>query len=600
MRLVPDPPGRVVGGSVTLEGTDLLGLDEAEMRKIRGNRISMIFQEPMTSLNPVMRIGDQITEVVRLHQDMTSKQAWAKAVEMLRLVRIPEPERRAQEYPHQLSGGMRQRAMIAMALACRPTLLIADEPTTALDVTIQAQILALIVDLQKTLGTGLILITHDLGVVAQTAQRVIVMYAGKKVEEATVEELFDKSHASLHPGADGLDAGGDFVWRQDRCAADRDSRHGAVADEPAARLRLCAALQPRHRSLPRRVSAAAGIRRRAFGGVLARGGNGGRAMTDQRPLLEVTDLVKHYAVRGGMLRRRVGTVHAVDGVSFSVGKGETLGLVGESGCGKSTVARSVLRLVEPSSGAIKLNGTDIIGLSKAEMRPHRRSMQIVFQDPFASLNPRMTAGDIVGEPLGVHGLATGRAQQERVAELFAQVGLRADQMKNYPHQFSGGQRQRICIARALSLGPSLIVCDEPVSALDVSIQAQVINLLIDLQRKNDFSYLFIAHDLAVVAHISHRVAVMYLGRIVEIADKTELFANPRHPYTQALLASVPVADPKAKKLAPMIDGDVPSPINPPSGCAFHTRCRYVMDRCKVERPVLADAGDTASGGVLAE
>ncbi len=313
-------------------------------------------------------------------------------------------------------------------------------------------------------------------------------------------------------------------------------------------------------------------------------------MTDMPVLLEVTDLVKHYAVRGGILRRRIGTVHSVDGVSFSVGKGETLGLVGESGCGKSTVARSILRLVEPTSGTIKLNGRDITHLGKSELRPVRRSMQIVFQDPFASLNPRMSAGDIVGEPLGVHGLATGNARRERVAELFDQVGLRPDQMQNYPHQFSGGQRQRICIARALSLGPSLIVCDEPVSALDVSIQAQVINLLIDLQRKNDFSYLFIAHDLAVVAHISHRVAVMYLGRIVEIAEKSELFANPRHPYTQALLSSVPVADPKAKRLKPLIDGDVPSPINPPSGCAFHTRCRYVMDRCKAETPGLADAG----------
>jgi oligopeptide transport system ATP-binding protein len=312
--------------------------------------------------------------------------------------------------------------------------------------------------------------------------------------------------------------------------------------------------------------------------------------TEKRPLLEVTDLVKHYAVRGGVLRRRIGTVHAVDGVSFSLDAGETLGLVGESGCGKSTVPRTVMRLVEPSSGSIRLDGADITRLGKSELRPHRRSMQIVFQDPFASLNPRMTAGDIVGEPLSVHGLASGRQKQERVAELFAQVGLRPDQMTNYPHQFSGGQRQRICIARALSLGPKLIVCDEPVSALDVSIQAQVINLLIDLQRKHDFSYLFIAHDLAVVAHISHRVAVMYLGRIVEIADKRELFARPRHPYTQALLASVPIADPKAKRLAPMIDGDVPSPINPPPGCAFHTRCRYVMDRCKVERPVLADSG----------
>jgi peptide/nickel transport system ATP-binding protein len=305
-------------------------------------------------------------------------------------------------------------------------------------------------------------------------------------------------------------------------------------------------------------------------------------------LLEVTDLVKHYAVRGGVLRRRVGTVHAVDGVSFSLSTGETLGLVGESGCGKSTVARSVLRLIEPSSGAIRLDGTDITRLGKTALRPHRRSMQIVFQDPFASLNPRMTAGDIVGEPLEVHGLATGQRKRDRVGELFEQVGLRPDQMKNYPHQFSGGQRQRICIARALSLGPKLIVCDEPVSALDFSIQAQVINLLIDLQRRHGFSYLFIAHDLAVVAHISHRVAVMYLGRIVEIAEKRELFANPRHPYTQALLASVPVADPKARRTAPLIDGDVPSPINPPSGCAFHTRCRHVMDRCKLERPVLTE------------
>ena len=312
-------------------------------------------------------------------------------------------------------------------------------------------------------------------------------------------------------------------------------------------------------------------------------------MTDTRPLLEVTDLVKHYPMRSGVLRRAVGTVHAVDGVSFSIRIGETLGLVGESGCGKSTVARSVLRLVEPTSGRIQLDGRDITHLGKAELRPVRQSMQIVFQDPFASLNPRMTAGDIVGEPLSVHGLASGRDKQTRVAELFQKVGLRADQMKNYPHQFSGGQRQRICIARALALGPRLIVCDEPVSALDVSIQAQVINLLIDLQRQHGFSYLFIAHDLAVVAHISHRVAVMYLGRIVEIAEKSELFSNPRHPYTQALLASVPVADPRTRRLKPLVDGDVPSPVNPPSGCAFHTRCRYAMERCKVERAALVEA-----------
>jgi oligopeptide transport system ATP-binding protein len=319
-------------------------------------------------------------------------------------------------------------------------------------------------------------------------------------------------------------------------------------------------------------------------------------MSDTTAVLEVTDLVKHYPVRRGVLRRRAGTVHAVDGVSFSLAPGETLGLVGESGCGKSTVARTVLRLVEPTSGQIRIKGCDITRLGKTELRRHRRAMQIVFQDPFASLNPRMRAGDIVGEPLTVHGLAAGRDWNARVAELFDQVGLRADQMRNYPHQFSGGQRQRICIARALALGPDLIVCDEPVSALDVSIQAQVINLLIDLQRKQGFSYLFIAHDLAVVAHISHRVAVMYLGRIVEIADKTELFANPRHPYTQALLASVPVADPRAKRLTPLVDGDVPSPVNPPSGCAFHTRCRLAMPQCKIERPLLVDA---ASGHQVA-
>jgi peptide/nickel transport system ATP-binding protein/oligopeptide transport system ATP-binding protein len=295
-------------------------------------------------------------------------------------------------------------------------------------------------------------------------------------------------------------------------------------------------------------------------------------------------------VRSGVLRRRVGTVHAVDGISFSVGVGETLGLVGESGCGKSTVARSVLRLIEPTSGSIRIDGADITHLSKSDLRPVRRSMQIVFQDPFASLNPRMTAGDIVGEPLSVHGLASGKEKQARVAQLFEQVGLRPDQIRNYPHQFSGGQRQRICIARALALSPRLIVCDEPVSALDVSIQAQVINLLVDLQRRYGLSYLFIAHDLAVVAHISHRVAVMYLGRIVEIADKDALFANPRHPYTQALLASVPVADPRVKALIPVVDGDVPSPVNPPAGCAFHTRCRFAIERCGIERPALADVG----------
>jgi len=309
----------------------------------------------------------------------------------------------------------------------------------------------------------------------------------------------------------------------------------------------------------------------------------------QTPVLEVSGLKKHFPLKKGLLRRTVGHVYAVDGVSFSVNEGETLGLVGESGCGKSTVARAVLRLVEPTAGTITLGGTDITHLGKSEMRPHRRQMQIVFQDPFASLDPRMSAGDIVGEPLKVHGIAQGKVLEQQVAALFGQVGLRSAQMRAFPHEFSGGQRQRICIARALALNPRLIVCDEPVSALDVSIQAQVINLMVDLQREKRLAYLFIAHDLAVVEHISHRIAVMYLGRIVEYADKETLFRRPLHPYTEALLAAVPIPDPKVKRVKRVLQGDVPSPVNPPPGCAFHTRCPYVMARCKVEAPRLIEA-----------
>ena len=604
MRLVPDPPGRIVGGSITLDGRDLVQLDETAMRNVRGNELSMIFQEPMTSLNPVLTIGEQISEAIRLHQRLPRSAVADQAVEMLRLVRIPEPAQRAREYPHQLSGGMRQRAMIAIALACNPKLLIADEPTTALDVTIQAQILDLILQLQRELGTALILITHDLGIVAETAQRVIVMYAGRKVEEAEVEALFA---LPLHPYTRGLMAS--------------IPRLPSMRDKPAeagARLTEIPGMVPTLTSLPAGCvfaprCALADQRCRAetppyeeqrpghwaacwHSAELARGAvlepqthdadATRRVGSAPAPLLEVTNLRKYFPVKKGILRRSVGHVFAVDDVSFSIGEGETLGLVGESGCGKSTVARAVLRLLEPTSGSIRLSGHDITHLRKSELRPHRREMQIIFQDPFAALDPRMSACDIVGEPLRVHGIANSKERGERVAALFHQVGLRPSQMRSFPHEFSGGQRQRICIARALALNPKLIVCDEPVSGLDVSIQAQVINLMVDLQREKRLSYLFIAHGLAVVEHISQRIAVMYLGRIVEYADKETLFRRPLHPYTEALLSAVPIPDPKIKRQKRVLQGDVPSPINPPPGCAFHTRCPYAMARCKEEAPRL--------------
>ncbi len=572
------------------------------MRDVRGNDISMIFQEPMTSLNPVMTIGKQIAETLRLHQDLSRQAAFDKAIDMLRLVKIPEPAQRAKEYPHQLSGGMRQRAMIAMALSCNPKVLIADEPTTALDVTIQAQILDLILDLQKTLGTAVILITHDLAVVAETAQRVIVMYAGKKVEEAEVESLFSEPLAPLHAWPLSLDPafGGD---RRRTAGGERtaqgNSGHGAGAHQSAARLCLCPALRLCRRPLPLRRARLRAEAAGSLGGVLALGAAlwlvrrlSRTATTPCRSAMRTCStsltLKKHFPVKKGLLRRTVGQVYAVDGVSFSIGEGETLGLVGESGCGKSTVARTVLRLIEPTAGSIMLEGKDVTRLGKAAMRPYRRQMQMIFQDPFSSLNPRMSVADIVGEPLEVHDLAHGKDKQALVAGLFDQVGLRRSQMKSFPHEFSGGQRQRISIARALALNPRLIIADEPVSALDVSIQAQVINLMMDLQREKRLSYLFIAHDLAVVEHISHRIAVMYLGKIVEYADKKTLFTNPLHPYTQALLSAVPVPNPKLRREKRLLQGDVPSPINPPPGCTFHTRCPYAQERCRQEVPVLKE------------
>ena len=610
LRLVPSPPGEIVAGSVVFSGRDLLALPAAELQRIRGNEISMIFQEPMTSLNPVMTIGHQIAEAITRHRGLSSRAARDHAAEMLDLVRLSDPRRRLGQYPHQLSGGMRQRVMIAMALACNPRALIADEPTTALDVTVQAQILDLLRELQARLGTAILLITHDLGVVAQVADRVLVMYAGRIVEEAEAGALFA---APRHPYTHGLLASMPYTRTSGR------TRPGRLSEVPGTVPRLgawpagCAfaprcsfalarcesevpALEekrPRHRAacwakLP--LPAAAGLPSHAGA---AR--EDATAVPSGTPLLEVRGLKTWFRLRRGLRTGRGATVKAVDGLSFTIRTGETLGLVGESGCGKSTVGKTVLRLIEPTAGRILVEGQDVTHLDESVMRPLRRRIQMVFQDAYSSLNPRVKAGAIVAEPLRVHRLGSPTERRARVAALFERVGLHADQMDHFPHQFSGGQRQRIGIARALALNPKLILCDEPVSALDMSIQAQVINLMQDLQDQLGLSYLFISHDLGVVEHISHRVAVMYLGRIVELAERATLFGSPRHPYTEALLAAIPVPDPRAARAErPPLAGEVPSPLDPPAGCRFHPRCPLAEERCRREEPTL----DPAANGAL--
>jgi peptide/nickel transport system ATP-binding protein len=563
MRLIPEPPGKIAG-SVRFQDKDLLQLSEREMRAIRGNDISMIFQEPMTSLNPVLTVGRQIGETLRMHQGLDKQAAEQRAIEMLILVGIPEPARRVREYPHQLSGGMRQRVMIAMALACNPKLLIADEPTTALDVTIQAQILQLMLDLKRRVGAAIVLITHDLGVVAEIAERVMVMYAGRKVEEAPVAELF-------------------------RSPPRRNPRASAEPQDADRGLRLCRALFAGDRSLPRGRAGSRRERSPSYRCLSLRAQGGGRGMSV--PLLQVNDLKKHFPVRGGLFSGKSKWVRAVDGVSFEVERGETLSLVGESGCGKSTVGRAILRLFDITAGQVILDGQRIDDLSPEGLRSMRRRVQVVFQDPFSSLNPRMRVRDILAEPIRNFGLAKSSAElNARVAALMDTVRLPRDALNRRPHEFSGGQRQRIGIARALAAEPELIVCDEAVSALDVSVKAQIVNLLQDLQQQFGLALLFISHDLAIVEHMTHRVAVMYLGKIVEMAPRQQIFTAPKHPYTKALLSAVPVPEPGAARNPIILKGDVPSPINPPSGCRFHTRCPFVFDRCRTEEPELRAAG----------
>ena len=525
MRLVEHGGGRITSGKLFFArdsgSLDLAQASPSVMREIRGAEIAMIFQEPMTSLNPVFTVGEQIAESIRLHQGKDFSAASREALRMLQQVRIPEAAQVLGRYPHQLSGGMRQRVMIAMALSCKPKLLIADEPTTALDVTIQAQILELVRLLQQEMRMAVVFITHDMGVVAEVAHRVIVMYRGEKVEEGDVEQIF---HAPRHAYTQALLA-----------AVPRlGSMQGSDTPAPFPLLTTSGDGAP---AAPVRALSPPG-----------------------EPLLRVRGLKTRFPIRSGILGRVRREVHAVEQVSFDLRAGETLALVGESGCGKSTTGRSLLRLVTIGAGSIELNGRDIAKLSPDEVRPLRREIQMIFQDPYASLDPRLTVGFSVAEPLYIHGIAKGAAE-ERVAWLLEHVGLSPDSAKRYPHEFSGGQRQRVAIARALALKPKIIVADEAVSALDVSIRAQIINLMLDLQAEFGLSYLFISHDMAVVERISHRVAVMYLGQIVEIGPRRAIFENPQHPYTRKLLAAVPVADPaRRKRKTELSSEEIPSPI----------------------------------------
>lgn len=608
LQLISTPPGSIDNGCVMLEDEEVFkySANGPEMRKIRGGKIGMVFQEPMTSLNPVKTIGSQLMEPILIHTGVKDKEARKRAISLLSQVGIPDAEKRMGDYPHQFSGGMRQRIMVAIAIAGNPKLVIADEPTTALDVTTQAQILELLKTVSEQNGTSLLIVTHNLGIVARYAQRIYVMYAGRIVESGLSRDIF--AHPS-HPYTRGLL---NAIPRLDDSKERRLQPIEAPAKMPLDDGKHCPFL-PRckykcdkcfSKGIPALTESveeghfAACLLSREELDQIDKNGQDSIRVDSRKPLeeniLEINDLSVHFPIKHGLLSSRSTKLTAVDKVSFKVRRGETFGLVGESGCGKTTVARSIVRLINDSEGEIKFNKLDLNTLKSSELRKQRHKMQMIFQDPYSSLDPRKSAGSLVGEPLKIHKLvSSGQEYDRRVDELFTLVGLSPSLKNRVAHEFSGGQRQRLGIARALASSPELIVCDEPISALDVSIQAQIINLLEDLQQELGLTYLFIAHDLSVVKHISDTIAVMYLGKIVESAPCEELYANPMHPYTQALLAAVPIPDPEIELTREKIilPGEVKSLMNRPAGCCFSDRCPYTMDICRKQAPSINNYGN---------